>query len=463
MIFCLDDKGLKVYDFLTVTIKDRVIAFLLRVGLRTIHALVFLKPRIVALGEWILLPVRILWTIVLLSAIPMYQIFYAVKRRIGDVYRPTKNRVMFVIANRHTVHVVIGLVLAIAFGLNVRTSAVRAEAFGEDTLMHALVASDTERFIEEEVVLDMVANHPPTTYMQSPQLISRTYGVATSNAESGELFASSSGLEASQVVQSEDSVAPREEIVTYAVQEGDTLSQIANKFGISLNTLLWANSLTARSSIRIGKELTILPTSGVLHTVARGDTISKIASRYGAQSDEILTFNGMGQGEALTVGAKLIVPNGEIKAVVSTPSSVGRVFASPTNSGTPGGGGGSGTGTGNMLWPTDLRVITQYFGWTHTGVDIDCYFTNDNYAADDGVVQFSGWKGGYGYAVEVKHSSGMVTRYGHHASLYVQAGQTVTRGQPLGRCGTTGHSTGTHLHFEVIVGGKYKNPLEYIR
>lgn len=447
----------------TVTIKDRIIALLLRLGLGCIRILVFLKPKILVLLDWLLLPARILWALLLSLGVPIYRMLYAWKKRAGDAYRPAKNRVMYLIANRHTVHTVIGLVLLIAFGFNLQASAVRAEAFGEQTLMYALVASEGERYIEEEVVLESMANRPPTAYFEAPVLEAPTYG-ALPEDEDGDVFASRSGVEAApQSMQGEESVAPREEVITYVAQEGDTLSQIANQFSISLNTLLWANNLTARSSIRVGKELTILPASGVLHTVSKGDTATKIASRYNAKADEIYAFNGLSPDDSLTIGAKLMIPGGEIKAVVSAPSSVGRVFAAPSSSGTPGTGGGSAAGSGSMAWPTDLRVITQYFGWRHTGVDIDCHFTNDNYAADAGTVIYSGWKGGYGYTVEVDHGNGITTRYGHHAKLYVSKGDSVSRGQALGLCGTTGKSTGTHLHFEVIIGGKYKNPLEYIR
>lgn len=447
----------------TVTIKDRIIALLLRLGLGFIRALVYLKPKILVLLDWLLLPARILWALLLSLAVPVYRVLYMMKKQAGDVYRPAKNRIMYVIANRHTVHVVVGFVLLIAFGFNLHTSTVRAETFGEQSLMYAIVASEGERFTEEEVVLESVADHPPAAYFEAPPLEAPTYGLVPEDGMGGDLFASSSGVEAPPTIQGEDSVAPRETVITYAAQEGDTLSEIANKFGISLNTLLWANNLTVRSSIRVGKELTILPTSGVMHTVGRGDTLTKIASRYGANSDDILLFNKLGADDALTVGSKIIVPGGEIKAVVSAPSTIGRVFAAPASSGTPGTGGGSASGSGSMVWPTDLRVITQYFGWKHTGVDIDCHFTNDNYAADAGTVIYSGWKSGYGYTAEVDHGNGIMTRYGHHASLYVSKGDSVARGQALGRCGTTGKSTGTHLHFEVIIGGKYKNPLEYIR
>lgn len=452
-----------------MTIKDRFISILLSLGLLFVRALVYLKPKLKIIFSWLLLPGRIFWVLFLSLATPLYQLFLVVRRRAGDAYQPAKNRVMYFVANRHTVHVMIAIVLLVAFDFNIHASAVRAESFGEDTLMYALVSSEDERFYEETIVLESLSRRPQTNYLESLPLESPTYGLVTNEGVIGDLFVASSGVNATQSSSAAESVAPRDEVITYAVQEGDTLSEIANKFGISLNTLLWANDLSARSSIRIGKELTILPTSGVLHTVSRGDTLLKIASRYNADASEIARFNDFASDDALSVGARLIVPGGEVKAAVSTPSSVGRVFTptTPTTSapsgGSPGAGGGSASGTGSMVWPTDLRVITQYFGWSHTGVDIDCHFTHDNYAADSGTVIFAGWKGGYGYAVEIDHGNGITTRYGHHASMYVSQGDTVSQGQAIGRCGTTGKSTGTHLHFEVIIGGRYQNPLKYVR
>ncbi len=460
--FLLDVSWVARYTDFTVTIKDRLIALCLRLALFVVRGLVYLKPYVLTFLSVLLLPGRVLWAIFLSLGIPVYGTLYALRKQVGDLYQPAKNRLMYRIANRYTVHAIVAFVLLVAFGFNLQASAVRAETFGEDSLMYALVVNEGERFIEQEVVLESVAAHTPTSYLEDIGLASRTYGVTSSDAVGANVFATSSGLSAPRAMQGADSVAPREEIITYAVEEGDTLSDIAAKFNISLNTLLWSNNLSARSSIRTGKELTILPVSGVTHTVGKGETMTKIASRYGVKIEEIYAFNKLSPDDAISVGTKLVVPGGEIKAIASAPSSVGRVFAAPSG-GKPGAGGGSGTGTGSMLWPTDLRVITQYFGWKHTGIDVDCKFTNDNYAADAGTVIFAGWKGGYGYAVDIDHGGGLTTRYGHHASLYVSTGDVVARGAALGRCGTTGRSTGTHLHFEVRQNGSLRNPLEYVR
>jgi murein DD-endopeptidase MepM/ murein hydrolase activator NlpD len=196
-----------------------------------------------------------------------------------------------------------------------------------------------------------------------------------------------------------------------------------------------------------------------VHTVKKGETVAAIAKKYKVDVEKIIAANAMGSA-SLSVGKTLIVPGGTppVAAPVAPVRSLASVFTS-----SPVGAKAGATGTGRMLWPTDLHVITQKFGWKHTGLDIDCYFTNNNYAADDGTVQYAGWKKGYGYVVEINHGNGMVTRYGHHAKLYVTAGQPIARGTPIGLCGTTGKSSGTHLHFEVIIGGKFRNPLEYIR
>jgi murein DD-endopeptidase MepM/ murein hydrolase activator NlpD len=258
--------------------------------------------------------------------------------------------------------------------------------------------------------------------------------------------------------------------MAYTVGNGDTLSTIAHKFGITLNTLLWANKLTVRSVIKPGNTLNILPVSGVEHTIKGGDTVTAIAKKYGVNATDILAYNKLPSGSGLTVGVKLIVPGGEFKAPTPV-AAVRNVAVKDIFTGVPSSVGTSGNKptAGKMLWPTDLKYVVRGLSWTHTGLDVDCNghangtSTNTNYAAADGIVQFSGAKRGYGNTVEINHGNGIVTRYGHFYQLYVKAGEQITMGTPLGRCGSTGNSTGTHLHFEVIVNGKFKNPLDYLR
>jgi murein DD-endopeptidase MepM/ murein hydrolase activator NlpD len=117
-----------------------------------------------------------------------------------------------------------------------------------------------------------------------------------------------------------------------------------------------------------------------------------------------------------------------------------------------------------LLWPTTQHSITQYYGWKHTGVDLDGDYTDAIYAAEDGTVVEAGWNsGGYGLQVVIDHGNGFKTRYGHSSKLFVKVGDKVTRGETIAMVGTTGRSTGTHLHFEVYLNGKRTNPLAYIR
>ena len=123
------------------------------------------------------------------------------------------------------------------------------------------------------------------------------------------------------------------------------------------------------------------------------------------------------------------------------------------------------TGTGNMLWPTTARVITQYFTWRHHGLDIGLPKGQPIYAVDAGTVIKSqcGWNGGYGCHIIIDHGNGIKTLYGHSSRLDVTVGDAVARGQTIGLVGSTGKSTGSHIHLEVRVNGKAVNPLGYIK
>ena len=171
-----------------------------------------------------------------------------------------------------------------------------------------------------------------------------------------------------------------------------------------------------------------------------------------------MTQNNIVSADKLKIGQELLIPDGEpYQAAHRITAPVADLFTAPSKASKPA------SSDGSWVWPTDWHVITQYYGWKHTGVDIDGNYSTDNYAARSGVVIYSGWKGGYGLTVEIDHGNGYVTRYGHHSKIYVSVGDFVTAGQALGRTGTTGYSTGTHLHFEVIKNGKFQNPLDYVR
>ena len=249
------------------------------------------------------------------------------------------------------------------------------------------------------------------------------------------------------------SEAARTEMITYTVQEGDTVWGLAVRFNISVNTILWENNLTAYSIIRPGQTLRILPVSGLRHRVARGENINKIASRYGVEVDAIIEANRLASADDINVGDQLIIP-GARKATVSPVYALRRPGAAPAE-----------LRTGRLIWPASCRRITQYFYWRHSGVDIACPHGSAIYAAAAGRVirAQGGWNGGYGILVIIQHADGSQTLYGHNSKLYVRVGEEVRAGQAIAAIGSTGRSTGPHVHFEIRLGGYRRNPLNYIR
>lgn len=252
----------------------------------------------------------------------------------------------------------------------------------------------------------------------------------------------------------------RESIIDYTVQDGDTVSSIADKFGISSDTILWQNKLTDGDSIKIGEDLQILPVTGVAHTVQKGDTVETIAKKYGLPSAEAIVefpFNSFTNDETfeLAIGQTVIVPNGVMPNSGSNSAAAIAVQITP-NAGTV-------VASGQFVWPTQ-GVITQGFYWYHPGVDIANNAEPNILAADSGTIVRVGWDNtGYGNMVLIDHGNGLETLYGHMSAFYVTLGQTVRRGDAIGRMGSTGHSTGPHLHFEIHQNGVHLNPLNYLR
>jgi LysM repeat protein len=251
---------------------------------------------------------------------------------------------------------------------------------------------------------------------------------------------------------------PRDKTIEYKVQDGDTISLIADKFGVSVDTILWQNSLTQTSKIKASQTLEILPVTGVSHKVQKGDTIYSIAKQYDAAPQSIIDFpyNSFVNDETfeLAIGQTLIVPEGVRPS--GTQNLTPRIRQTTPDAGTV-------VASGTFVWPTS-GTITQRFSWYHPGADIANRATPDILAADSGTVTASGWdNAGYGNRVIIDHGNGYKTLYGHMQKLYVVAGQTVSRGSAIGKMGSTGRSSGPHLHFEIYKGGVRINPLSMLQ
>lgn len=232
------------------------------------------------------------------------------------------------------------------------------------------------------------------------------------------------------------------QISVYVVHKGDTLSSISKMFGVSANTIVWANDLKS-NTLKSGQELVILPISGVRHVVKSGDTLASIAKKYKTDLAEILSYNDLSASAKLKIGDEVIVPDGEI--VVS-------VFSSGSSSTGSSVGASYPTYAGYYMRPVTGGRKTQGIHGQN-GVDLGGLSTGSPVMASaQGTVIISkagGWNGGYGSYIVVSHPNGTQTLYSHLSRVSVSTGQRVEQGQTIGTLGNTGKSTGPHLHFEI--------------
>src|SRR3989344_6395216 len=252
------------------------------------------------------------------------------------------------------------------------------------------------------------------------------------------------------------STKPRDKIVDYEVKGGDTLVSIADKFDVSVDTIKWVNNLKT-DVIKPGQTLKVPPVTGGVHKVVSGDNVYSIAKKYGTDAQQIVNFpfNDFADLEtfALNSGQTLYVPDGVIEE--EKPKYIAQRTVTQIQAGVK--------GTSNFIWPTS-GGISQVPVWYHMALDIENSSAPPILAADTGTVTYAGclnW--GYGCHIIVDHANGYQTLYGHMSFLGVSVGQAVSQGQNIGRMGSTGRSTGTHLHFEVRSGGTILNPLNFLK
>lgn len=250
-------------------------------------------------------------------------------------------------------------------------------------------------------------------------------------------------------------ISKKPEIVDYQVKSGDTLASIANRFNISVDSIKWSNGLKT-DIIKPGQILKIPPDEGIVHKVEVGESVYSIAKKYNVPAQNIVNFpmNEFVDYEtfALRAGQYLFVPGGKI---VEKPVSQPSQFIAQIQAGV--------RGSSNFIWPTS-GSITQYPVWYHMALDIANPSSPSILAADSGTVVYAGcvsW--GYGCHIIIDHGNGYQTLYAHLSRYNVDAGQAVSQGQVIGVMGSTGRSTGPHLHFEVRSGGQLLNPLNFLK
>lgn len=249
----------------------------------------------------------------------------------------------------------------------------------------------------------------------------------------------------------------RDKVIEYTVAEGDTVSSVAEKFGVSEDTIIWQNDLSSKNAIKVGSTLEILPVAGISHKVQKGDTVYSIAKKYDSDAQAMVDFpyNTFTNDETfeLAIGQVVVVPDGiKPSARVTSP----RIRRTVPDAGTV-------VASGNFVWPAG-GSISQNFVWYHPGLDIASRSSPGIAAADAGTVEYAGCLGwGYGCHIIINHGNGYKTLYGHLSRIGVVSGQGVRRGATIGSMGSTGRSTGIHLHFEIIRNGVRLNPLAVLR
>lgn len=238
----------------------------------------------------------------------------------------------------------------------------------------------------------------------------------------------------------------------YRVKSGDTISEIASRYNITTDTIISVNNIKSSRSIPIGQYLKIPTMDGILYTVkASGETPETIAKKYSVSADKVAMANSLAENQSLTAGRTVFVAGAKMDRIALLEIN-GDLFKNPLHS---------------------SYYISSRFGWRvspfdsskrtyHGGIDMACPTGTPIYAASEGTVITAGWSNVYGNYVIVSHHSGYKTLYGHMSSILVTKGQYVYTTTKIGKVGSTGQSTGPHLHFTVYKNGNSIDPLSRV-
>ncbi len=274
---------------------------------------------------------------------------------------------------------------------------------------------------------------------------------------------------------------PRFEVITYTVKPGDTLFGIAEKFRLKPETILWGNQYTLGDNphnLRPGQELNILPVDGTYYRWSAGDGLNRVAQFFGVKPEDIVNFPGNGLDPAtigdyahpnIEPGTWLVIPGGKREFVSWSAPEIPRDNPSVAQVLGPGACkevASGAIGVGLFIWPTNRHFLSGFDyspSTNHFGIDIDGDTGNAVYAVDNGVVVYAGWNNwGYGNVIVINHGNGWQTLYAHLSAINVSCGQSVYQGNLIGAIGSTGNSSGSHLHFEMMYNGTKVNPWDYL-
>lgn len=435
-------------------------------GLRKLGHLI--KLFFITIGK----PITFVWKkLIRPLVIRVYKLYLFVTNRIKRALGINK-RLNFLFSNRYVVHVsIIIMALVVASTNIVQASEVRPEDFQTKTILHDIVQpeiGDDEDIVETSESIKKADKQYIDT---SASLVSNIPVIEEDESVKGELLIAEGGgaLVKSNILDTK--LGYTTEIREHEVEEGETASMIAEDYGISLATLQWANDLGSSTVIKPGQKLSIPPVDGVTYTIKSGDTLLDVVSKRKGDIDKVREINEIGDGDLIAVGTTIVIPDG---APYTPPAPAASTSSSGSTSGSSGSTSGGWTSvfkpssqpsapaaSGQFGWPSASHDISQYSRWGHIAIDIRGPMGTAIYASAPGVASLHSG-GGYGNYIIVDHQNGWTTLYAHLSTFGVSNGQYVSQGQYIGGEGSTGWSTGPHLHFEIRQGGTKYNPLDLL-
>lgn len=274
--------------------------------------------------------------------------------------------------------------------------------------------------------------------------IARRYGVSVDH-----LVRLNELSDPNRIVAGQKLVIREGEARVHIVQKGETLTSIAKLYGLSVRDLLALNDIPNPDLLSVGQRIVVSPKVQRTHVVMAGDTLWAIARRYEVSVEAIQAANGLTDPRRLQIGQSLVIPAiGGGDDGVAAPA-VARVTTQRLS----------------LAWPVRGRLTSTFgprWGRMHYGIDIAAPVGTPVYAAATGQVTYAGWAGTYGRLIVIDHGNGVETRYAHNSQIFVRVGDEVQPGQRIALVGNTGNSTGPHLHFEVRVNDEPQDPLDWL-
>ncbi len=337
-----------------------------------------------------------------------------------------------------------------------RTEAGFFSFFGDDVYAQATSLDDVNSYENSQTVALLEASVSSVSVLKNKDIKSNPIdeNIGVSIVSDSALLPATGPLGVSDGTDIGDVAYDYDQVSVYVVRSGDSISAIAEMFDVSTNTILWANDLKKGQKLVVGDTLIILPVSGVQHIVSKGQTLKSIAKLYKVEVSDITNFNGLSEGDTLTIGEELIIPDG----VMANEGSLTSTSSGSSSQGYYATGAHKNV-NGYFINPVPglKRKSQGLHGPGRRGIDLAAPTGTSIYASASGTVLLarSGYNGGYGNMVIIQHPNGTKTLYAHMSKITTSTGLLVSQRDLIGYVGSTGKSTGPHLHFEVF---NAKNP-----